>query len=269
MKCLAVGMNPNYVLSEDQRKKRFKNRTDSSCKEVLTEISSVQASTYGTPPVYCSATAASTSSVFRSAGQPQPIQNIRVGSNPFSASQQHNCQAGQQPTRGQIIMKNENYIKSDPCSFEQNIKKEVVTESNMFPETKYVFQPFESQNRILNQNQSYFDGQNKELTPKFLNTEASQDLLEEDEYYDTSDGEIEEDRKLIQLGKEPEIKFTEDEKQMLDNLVRDHDNIYYSVNIGEVLIKEMLMCSMFGVQVNVKTNKYRSVQELRSSSKTK
>ena len=257
MKCLAVGMNPNYVLSEDQRKKRFKNRTDSSCKDILTEISSVHASTYSTPPVYSGATAASTSSVFRSAGQPQPIQNIRVGPNPFSASHQHNCQAGQQPTRGQIIMKNENYIKSGPCSFEQNIniKKEVVTESNMFPETKYVFQPFESQNKNLNQNLCYFDGQNKKPTQKSLIADASQELLQEDEYYDTSDGEIEEDRKLIQLGKEPEIKFSEDEKQMLDNLVRDHDNIYYSVNIGEVLIKEMLMCSMFGVQVNVKTKK--------------
>ena len=32
-------------------------------------------------------------------------------------------------------------------------------------------------------------------------------------------------------------------------IVRDHDVVYFSVNFGEVLIKEMLMCSMFGVQV--------------------
>ena len=30
MKCLAVGMNPNYVLSEDERRRRFKKRNNSS-----------------------------------------------------------------------------------------------------------------------------------------------------------------------------------------------------------------------------------------------
>jgi hypothetical protein len=29
MKCLAVGMNPNYVLSEDERRRRFRKRNDS------------------------------------------------------------------------------------------------------------------------------------------------------------------------------------------------------------------------------------------------
>ena len=35
----------------------------------------------------------------------------------------------------------------------------------------------------------------------------------------------------------------------IERIVRDHDTVYFSVNFGEVLIKEMLMCSMFGVQV--------------------
>ena len=29
MKCLAVGMNPNYVLSEEERKKRFRKKNNS------------------------------------------------------------------------------------------------------------------------------------------------------------------------------------------------------------------------------------------------
>ena len=29
MKCLAIGMNPNYVLSEEERKKRFKKKNNS------------------------------------------------------------------------------------------------------------------------------------------------------------------------------------------------------------------------------------------------
>ena len=33
MKCLAIGMNPNYVLSEDERKRRFKKRKNSTTEE--------------------------------------------------------------------------------------------------------------------------------------------------------------------------------------------------------------------------------------------
>ena len=40
-----------------------------------------------------------------------------------------------------------------------------------------------------------------------------------------------------------------EDSQEIERIVRDHDTVYFSVNFGEVLIKEMLMCSMFGVQV--------------------
>ena len=55
----------------------------------------------------------------------------------------------------------------------------------------------------------------------------------------------------ILLRFEPEILFSEDEKHQLDKLVIDHDSVYQSVNFGEVLIKEMLMCSMFGVAMSM------------------
>ena len=38
MKCLAIGMNPNYVLSEEERKKRFKKKNNSG--EFQAEIES-------------------------------------------------------------------------------------------------------------------------------------------------------------------------------------------------------------------------------------
>ena len=44
--------------------------------------------------------------------------------------------------------------------------------------------------------------------------------------------------------------LTEEDMLEIECIVRDHDAVYFSVNFGEVLIKEMLMCSMFGVQVN-------------------
>ena len=43
--------------------------------------------------------------------------------------------------------------------------------------------------------------------------------------------------------------LTPEDALEIERIVRDHDIVYFSVNFGEVLIKEMLMCSMFGVQV--------------------
>ena len=52
------------------------------------------------------------------------------------------------------------------------------------------------------------------------------------------------------IDKEPELIFSENEKLQIDQMVKSHDSVYHSVNFGEVLIKEMLMCSMFGVPVS-------------------
>jgi len=50
---------------------------------------------------------------------------------------------------------------------------------------------------------------------------------------------------------EPEIKFTEEELCGLQVLVAKHNDQYKSVNFGETLIKEMIMCSMFGIPVSM------------------
>jgi len=49
---------------------------------------------------------------------------------------------------------------------------------------------------------------------------------------------------------EPEIKFTMEEENQLNKLVKQHNERYRSVNFGEELIKEMIMCSMFGIPVS-------------------
>ena len=41
---------------------------------------------------------------------------------------------------------------------------------------------------------------------------------------------------------EPEIKFTKEEEMQLNKLVKQHNERYRSVNFGEELIKEMIMC---------------------------
>ena len=68
-------------------------------------------------------------------------------------------------------------------------------------------------------------------------------MSEESEYEDSVYSRSSDDERSIQgFLNEPEIKFTEEEYENLRSLVRSHDERYRSVNFGEELIKEMIMC---------------------------
>ena len=56
-----------------------------------------------------------------------------------------------------------------------------------------------------------------------------------------------EDQRMEDTG-EPRM-LSEADKAEINSVVESHDKCYFSVNFGEVLIKDMLMSSMFGVQV--------------------
>jgi len=76
-------------------------------------------------------------------------------------------------------------------------------------------------------------------------------MSEESEYEDSVYSRSSDDERSIQgFLSEPEIKFTEEEHENLRCLVRSHDEKYRSVNFGEELIKEMIMCSMFGIPIS-------------------
>jgi len=76
-------------------------------------------------------------------------------------------------------------------------------------------------------------------------------MSEESEYEDSVYSRSSDDERSIQgFLNEPEIKFTEEEYENLRSLVRSHDERYRSVNFGEELIKEMIMCSMFGIPIS-------------------
>merc|ERR1719350_1330766 len=66
----------------------------------------------------------------------------------------------------------------------------------------------------------------------------------------TSDEEDNTRALLKAIANEPEIKFTQEEELQLDKLVKQHNERYRSVNFGEELIKEMIMCSMFGIPMS-------------------
>ena len=76
------------------------------------------------------------------------------------------------------------------------------------------------------------------------------DDIETGDFEDSSaDTELEEiNRRLLHAPDTFKTQVAPQEDEIA-RIVRDHDVVYFSVNFGEVLIKEMLMCSMFGVQV--------------------
>ena len=95
-----------------------------------------------------------------------------------------------------------------------------------------------------------------------LEEDADWDSNYEDDIF-TSDEE-EEHRSMHALhNNEPEVKFSQDEFYHLESLVKAHNDKYRSVNFGEELIKEMIMCSMFGIPVSTSAaiNGYRLTVE--------
>jgi len=72
-------------------------------------------------------------------------------------------------------------------------------------------------------------------------------LLTNDECNTSSEDE---QRELLIIKNEPEIVFTEEDRLHLKNLLDCHNSQYKSVNFGEELIKEMIMCSMFSIPVS-------------------
>ena len=72
---------------------------------------------------------------------------------------------------------------------------------------------------------------------------CSDDSEYEESVYSRSDSDGENGcRGAGALLSEPEIKFTSEELSGLQILVERHDEEYKSVNFGETLIKEMIMC---------------------------
>ena len=96
-----------------------------------------------------------------------------------------------------------------------------------------------------------------------LEVDADWDSNYEDDIF-TSDEELEEQGSMHALhNNQPEVKFSQDEFYQLSSLVKAHNDKYRSVNFGEELIKEMIMCSMFGIPVSTSAaiNGYRLTVE--------
>ena len=78
---------------------------------------------------------------------------------------------------------------------------------------------------------------------------------------DNSDSSDEIETQTLKMLQEPVVRSSEDEKDV--NMVVEYEKCYCSVNFGEGLIKEMIMCSMFGtpVRTNAAIQGYRMIIE--------
>jgi len=54
---------------------------------------------------------------------------------------------------------------------------------------------------------------------------------------------------VVGIYSEPDIKFSQEELLTLNKMVDEHDQQYRSISFGEQLIKEIIMCSMFGIPI--------------------
>ena len=310
MKCLAIGMNPNYVLSEEERKRRFKKRNNSISEEVATEepnfivpvVVSVTVNAKEEKTEHQEFKEADKEITKTDNGNPNKTfyfnevfdkernsYALETISSPqkhydFDQEMKHNINsveekqndivqnfriqreldyfkapyppmlANTSQTRSSIFTRNDNKTKvssSNDAFIENENKTSVIKEAEAKickdEETNMYFnnemKPIVQDCKFSNFSAALDDGR----TDGMICKETQLDHLSE---IDTSSDSEDEISMKITLSQEPEIIFTEDEKCQLDKLVSDHDTVYHSVNFGEVLIKEMLMCSMFGVPVS-------------------
>jgi len=98
---------------------------------------------------------------------------------------------------------------------------------------------------------SYTKQRMSPFVPRGGRSPPMNEMSDESEYEDSVYSRSSDDERSIQgFLSEPEIKFTEEEFLVLKGLVHSHDERYKSVNFGEELIKEMIMCSMFGIPMS-------------------
>eukprot|EP00092_Neocalanus_flemingeri_P038652 GFUD01042082.1.p1 GENE.GFUD01042082.1~~GFUD01042082.1.p1 ORF type:complete len:642 (+),score=140.44 GFUD01042082.1:118-2043(+) len=325
MKCLAVGMNPTYVLTEEERKRRFKKRNISINIEEAAEEPNTVVHFAMSVPIKTTEESAKFQEIRQTKEEkiktdnknPSKIGNFNEVFQKYAEGADHKSYANEskhspykqhslseemkqyrkfsQQKKTLSQQRELAYFKTPypppPADFNDKrgikaLRNENTISSNELATTKDAFIDKENNNYGIKEGfiknikdeekNTYFDNETKptvqigtflafsaqqnpeNLTNKGFayikkiketNTHKETQQGQLSETYSSSDSEDEIELKL-RLSHEPEIIFTEDEKHQLDNLVSDHDKVYHSVNFGEVLIKEMMMCSMFGVSVS-------------------
>jgi len=258
MKCLAIGMNPNYVLSEDERKKRFRKKNNSTTEPDSSGLpepesvsiyvsSSVEVAAPGPDNLQDCAPSFNiplTEDIFSPRDQPESEDSEATFPPEFDSL----AEADEGPvstlsgdmtnqSRNSIIIRNTFLDKSSSWSAPAKIKAENLNYEKPLSNISQCHEVlFPEDRELFDQGNFYTAFEDIDISGS-LETGGLQPLRLDNipEFHQESSS----DR---MLGAEDSLE--------IERVVRDHDTVYFSVNFGEVLIKEMLMCSMFGVQVS-------------------
>lgn len=240
-RCLGVGMKPSWVLSAQEREQRFRK---SKAKKLKVEDDVWQ-------------------------------DNI-LSDNSISQPQEDVVQIMGVPTGESSItlepVKLESVLEVSNCSISAKETQAIATMSSLSPVLTTT--AMTSNSMIGSSDTKHFvklcypsDGNSPVVTKWFVSPSTSGsaaplDLSGEDDTqsnYSSTGSSVstssvsDEDSTVnsnISIYNEPEIKFTPEELFNLNKLVQSHDERYRSVSFGEQLIKEMIMCSMFGIPVS-------------------
>jgi len=267
-RCLAVGMKPSWVLSSDERERRFRKNRDKKEKK---EASAAQSAGVSPPPqspghavvlpslphhlvtvktdLFPVSTAASSSPT---APQFATIQMI-----PSGGLRLENPRPQLLPHTGVIVRQYSRFPPPLQSLPPVDLRVKLEAPSHLGEVAHPVLGLEQQQLGQVQKMEGSPLPSPPPLTP-FVSEACSFNQSDDSEYEDSvysrsdSDGEAGHScRGAGALLSEPEIKFTSEELSGLQILVERHDEQYKSVNFGETLIKEMIMCSMFGIPVSM------------------
>jgi len=218
-RCLSVGMKPSWVLSPEERERRFRRSKHKKLKTGLDEEGEERV-TGGVDKFLTSnnmtilqPSCGLQSSISEERPMDEQISNL-------SLSKVSECEVDGGGSSGPVILNSTQSVGSEG----------------------YVKLSYSS-GVLRGEGVSYSARPGQSGSPSsFSGDDESQSI------YSSSSSES--DKHTVSILTEPEIKFTGEEMFVINKLVDTHDERYRSVNFGEQLIKEMIMCSMFGIPIS-------------------
>jgi len=272
-KCIAVGMKPTWVLTEEERTRRFRKVREKQTVDNANSSSTVdegydmdennlEMQSFKPPPAIFGNNAAYN-------GFDEVVEGV-VGCSSSSSRGGGGASLADVMSEDYVEVKqdpdlNNVYIKHE-IEGERSVRGPIITSTKKeVPESIEGPQGFGEMDSIVNSVSSspqdtFYSSSSKTSQPSSqciiqfvsppvqtcINEEFVETSLDDEEHYSSSDDEA----MMGGIPIQPIIVLTFEEELFLKNLIDTHNERYKSVNFGEELIKEMIMCSMFSIPVS-------------------
>jgi len=258
-KCIEVGMKPTWVLTEEERTRRFRkvrekhtvdnpNSSNIDGYEVDNNVLEMQSfkphtATFGNESTYNEFEVEGCSSM-------KTTSNASRGASLANVMNEDYVEVKQDPDLNNVYIKHE-------IEVERAARSSISTKQEI-PDSNGDHHSFVEIDSLVSAPQnSFYSSSSKSSQPSqcivqllspsqtCFNDEFVETTMEDEELYSSSD-----DENMMSIYNEPLEILTFEEELFLKNLIDTHNERYKSVNFGEELIKEMIMCSMFSIPVS-------------------